>query len=220
MATNDRSFDVKSPNADHITYQHGLTYREAMAVGMRIAANAARRHAKWVCCASDKDDLLHAAFIGVLQAWKKWPGSEIVSWEVTAWRYAELGARREGNRRKSVVTTGSATYGTRGGRRGERDEGMVVRGADGEWTDREIESGSISAEDALLVDEQLRAVMVALREAIPACAKGRDDLARDVITQRIATDSPVSAPVLAEKHGVTSTYVYKIEAALKAAAAI
>mgnify|MGYP006274435863 CR=1 FL=1 len=214
-------YDVKNPNADHIAFQHNLHYRDAMAIGMPIGVRAARRHAKWVYCSSDKDDLLQAAYDGILHAWKAWKGPEVISWEIACWTYGELYARREANRRKSVVSTGSAAYGTRGSRRrGERDEGMVVRGEDGEWTEREIGSTSLSAEDEMLLAEQLRTIMVALREAVPKCAKGRDGLAHDVIAQRIMTDAPVSAATIASTHGVTSQYVYKIEAALKAAASI
>ena len=47
---------------DLITEKHGLTYEQAMKEAMPIASRAARRHHKWVNCASDKDDLLAAAY--------------------------------------------------------------------------------------------------------------------------------------------------------------
>ena len=212
-------FSAATKNANHIPEKHGMTYEAAMEAAYAVAHRAARRHARWVPTL-DRADLLNAAFEGVLKAWVKWPGPETVSWEYTAWCYAELGARREANRLKSVVTTGSGRYGTRGGRRGERDESMLVRGADGEWTERDFADPLVRVDEQMEIADKLREVMVALREAIPTVAAGRDGLAREVITQRIATDAPVSAATIAARHGITGAYVYKIENALRAAAGI
>lgn len=202
----------------HKISKGGVTYNEAIILGMKKARMAARRHSKWFRCGADKDDLLGAAYEGIVLAWKAW-NPESVSWEHAAWCYAELYARREGNRRKSVVQTNSSRYGKDGARRGERDEGMVVRGADGEWTERDIESGIPGADERIESIEALREVMAALREAASTVTE-REAIATDVIVRRIATDAPESAAALAERHKVTAAYIYKIEKALRASVGI
>jgi len=195
----------------------GLTYKEAMREAMTIASRAARRHHKWVSCSSDKDDLLAAAYEGILLAWKAWKGPEVVSWSFAAWTYAELYARREGNRRKSVVSTGSGSYNLHTGRQAVRDDAMVVAGEDGGWVDADLKDEGATPDVQVEVKETLRVIGIALREAIPACAGEQVALAQDVITRRILIDVAQSAASIAAKHGVSSATVYKIEGALREA---
>ena len=205
--------------AEHMRPKFGLTYNEAMAQAMTVAARAARRHHKWVNCSSDKDDLLAAAYEGILLAWKAWRGPEVVSWAFAAWTYAELYARREGNRRKSVVSTGSGSYNLHTGRQAVRDDAMVVAGEEGGWVDADLKDESASPAQQVETLETLRVIGIALREAIPACAGEQVALAHDVIAQRILIDVAQSAASLAAKHGVTSATVYKVETALRGALA-
>jgi len=203
--------------AEHQIAKFGITYNDAMKEAMTIAARAARRHHKWVSCASDKDDLLAAAYEGILLAWKAWRGPEVSAWSYTAWIYAELYARREANRRKSVVSTGSGSYNAHTGRQAVRDDALLMQNEDGAWVDADLKDDRPLPSQQVEMQETLRVIGLALREAIPACAGEQVDLARDVISQRILIDVAQSAASIAAKHGVSSATVYKIEGALREA---
>jgi hypothetical protein len=207
----------KKPRADLITEKHGKTYTEAMTEAMPIARRAARRHFKWVCCASDKDDLLAAAYEGILLAWRAWKGEEISSWSYTAWIYADLYSKREANKRKSVVST---NYGNHHARALQRDSSMQVQDEDGAWVDADLTDTAPLPDAQVEALQTLRVIGAALQSAIPQIALERAELATDVITQRILVDAPISAATLASKHSVSSAYVYKVETALRAAAGI
>jgi hypothetical protein len=203
--------------AEHMTPKFGLTYNDAMKEAMTIASRAARRHHKWVNCASDKDDLLAAAYEGVLLAWKAWKGPEVVSWSFAAWTYAELYARREGNRRKSVVSTGAGSYNAHTGRQAVRDDALLQLNEEGAWVDADLKDDRPLPAQQVEMMETLRVIGIALREAIPVCAGEQVALANDVITQRILIDVAQSAASIAAKHKVTSATVYKMETALREA---
>lgn len=193
--------------------KYGLAYNDAMAEGMKIAERVARRYAKWHRCKADHADILGAAYLAVAKAWEAWRGPEVSAWSYTAFVYTDLDAKRESNKRKSVVTTNVNRFSLR---KVERDESVFVTSDDGETSEERFSSVTPDADDVLEHRQRLQAVLAALTEAIPGCAPKREELARDVILKRIATDAPESAATLAAKHGVTSTYVYKIEAALRA----
>lgn len=203
---------MKRPSKEEPKY--GLDYDEAMAEGMKIAHRVARRYNKWHRCRADHDDILGAALEAVKKAWIAWKGPEVSAWAYTVYLYTDIDAKRESNKRKSVVTTNVSRFNLR---KVERDEGVFVTGEDGETSEERFTSSLPSADDQLEQRQKLRAVLAALNAAIPTCAPKREDLARDVILKRIATDSPESAASVAARHGVTSTYVYKIEAALREA---
>jgi hypothetical protein len=205
--------------AEHQTAKFGVTYNDAMKEAMTVAARAARRHHKWVSCASDKDDLLAAAYEGILLAWRAWRGPEVSAWSYTAWIYAELYARREANRRKSVVSTGSGSYNQHTGRQAVRDDSLLQQNEDGAWVDADLKDARPLPAQQVEMMETLRVIGIALREAIPACAGEQVALANDVITQRILIDVAQSAASIASKHKVTSATVYKIETALRGALA-
>jgi len=208
---------TQKTRAEHQTAKFGITYNDAMKEAMTIAARAARRHHKWVSCGSDKDDLLAAAYEGILLAWKAWKGPEVVSWSFAAWTYAELYARREGNRRKSVVSTGSGSYSLHKGRQAVRDDALLMQNEDGAWVDADLKDERPLPSQQVEMMETLRVIGVALREAIPTCAGEQVALAQDVITQRILIDVAQSAASIADKHGVSSATVYKVETALRGA---
>lgn len=204
---------------EHQTTKFGITYNDAMKEAMTIASRAARRHHKWVCCASDKDDLLAAAYEGILLAWRAWRGPEVSAWSYTAWIYAELYARREANRRKSVVSTGAGSYNAHAGRQAVRDDALLMQNEDGAWVDADLKDERPLPSQQVEMMETLRVIGLALREAIPACAGEQVALAHDVIAQRILIDVALSAASIAAKHKVTSATVYKVETALRGALA-
>jgi len=195
----------------------GLTYGEAMRQGMVVARKAARQHYRWVNTPADRDDLLAAAYEGLLLAWRAWKGPEVVAWTFAVKMYCETYARREANRRKSVVTTGAACYGQDGGRRALWDASLEVR-VDGEWVPREIENGAATVQDRLEDAEALSAIGNALAAAI--ASHPHTTLARSVVCERILTDSPTSAALLAQRLGVTSASVYRAEREIREAAGI
>ena len=205
--------------AEHQTAKFGITYNEAMREAMTVAARAARRHHKWVNCAGDKDDLLAAAYEGILLAWRAWRGPEVSAWSYTAWIYAELYARREANRRKSVVSTGSGSYNQHKGRQAVRDDSLLMQNEDGAWVDADLKDERPLPSAQVEMMETLRVIGIALREAIPTCAGEQVALAHDVIAQRILIDVAQSAASIATKHGVSSATVYKVETALRGALA-
>lgn len=208
---------TKKTRAEHQIEKFGITYNEAMEEAMTVAARAARRHHKWVCCASDKDDLLAAAYEGILLAWRAWRGPEVSAWSYTAWIYAELYARREANRRKSVVSTGAGSYNAHAGRQAVRDDTLLMQNEDGAWVDADLKDERPLPSQQVEMMETLRVIGLALREAIPTCAGEQVALANDVIAQRILIDVAQSAASIAAKHKVTSASVYKIETALRGA---
>lgn len=189
----------------------GLSYEEAMIEGMMVAQRAAKSQYKWLRSAEDRADVLQASYEAMLMAWAKWEPSR-GPWGYCVKLWASEYARREANKRKSVVQT---YYADSSKRKLERDAGIVSFTDEGE-VEMAIPADESSPEEQAAAREELAESYQRLCGVVEGMKEGRRALAQAILDDRIFSHAPLSVEQVAEKAGVSRPLVYRVEDAIRA----
>lgn len=189
----------------------GLSYEEAMLEGMEVAQRAAKSQYKWLRSPEDRADVLQASYEAMLMAWAKWEPSR-GPWGYCVKLWASEYARREANKKKSVVQT---YYADSSKRKLERDAGIVSFTEDGE-TEMALPDDASSPEDQAAAREELAASYLRLCGVVEGMKEGRRAVAQAILDDRIFAQVPASVDDIAKKVGVSRPLVYRVEDAIRA----
>lgn len=182
---------------------------EALAVAQQVVRQEVSRLRKFVKCAATLDDMAQEALLGACLSWRHFDPSMGVPWGAYLRSQVRTFARREENKSKSVVTTNYDK------RKLDADDGMVVRGADGEWMERDFEDGDAPADERVASQQSLAAVYAECQHALRALPETQAAIA----AEWLASGGETKAGELAEQFGVSTNTVHKALRAMKEAAA-
>lgn len=182
--------------------------KAALEVAQKVVAQEARRLRRFNVSSDTSSELEAEGLLRAVEAWATFR-PERGEWAAHCRMYVRTYATRASNRAKSVVDTNYAT------RKVERDEGMVVMGEGGEWTERDFESEGSGADERVAARQSLSAVYAECQWALRALPETQAAIARDWLE----SGGEMKAGELAKLHNVTPTTVHKALRAMKDAAA-
>lgn len=175
----------------------------ALAVAYRVAEQEVRRLRRWNICSDTGEELKAECLLRACEAWNTFDPAK-GDWQAHCRMYLRTYATRASNKAKSVVTTDYAA------RKMDRDEGMVLKGEEGEEV-RDFEADSSGQDERVEARQSLRLVYAQFARLEASLSDVQAAIARDWME----SGGEIKPGELAEAHNVSTTTVHRVLRALR-----